>query len=96
MLGHNADVRLDWLLPALLRRRHLTPAAFAAVLRHRGYPISDSQMYRLVQHTPERYSRKLLETICAALQCSVADLLLVVPESEDVSLLPPKFRLPGT
>lgn len=66
------------------------------MLRADGYVISDSQVYRLLQHDPQRYERDLLAAICQTLGCELADLLHYDRCASDVAPLPPAFRIPGT
>jgi len=86
---------MTWLLPALLHQRALSAPRFAAMLRGRGYAISDSQVYRLLKRTPRRYDHALLVAACSVLECTVADLLQFEPGSSAGTLAPPAFRLPG-
>lgn len=87
---------IEWLLPTLLRRRALSAPEFAAMLRAGGYVISDSQVYRLLQHDPQRYERDLLTAICQTLGCELSELLQYDRRGTDVAPLPPAFRIPGT
>lgn len=66
------------------------------MLRADGYSVSDSQVYRLLQHDPQRYERDLLAAICHALECDLTDLLHYNPWAPVSAVLPPAFRIPGS
>lgn len=85
----------EWMLGAQVDRRHLDVRILAARMRDIGYMTSDSQMYRYVREGPRRFLA-LVGALCCALDCSVADLILVAPEKRVDPALDPPFRLPGT
>lgn len=87
-------VVIAWMLPALVELRGFSPPQLAAMLRTGGYAISDSQVYRLVQHAPRRYDRDLLAAMCRALGCELGDLLHYESCADDITVLPPRFRVP--
>lgn len=88
--------RAEWMLAALLARRHLDPRTLAARMRDAGYPISNAQTYRYVKTGPRRFL-DLIAAICCALDCGVVDLIGVSRERriDADNKLDPPFRLPG-
>lgn len=85
----------EWMLGAIMDRRHLDPRALAARMREAGYMISDSQVYRYVKEGPRRFL-DLIAALCCALDCGVVDLIMFAPEKRVDCALDPPFRLPGT
>lgn len=90
----SVDSPLEFMLGPLLRRRKIATPEFAALLRAEGYDISDSEVYRLVQHQPRVYRRDLLVAICQTLDCAIIDVLLYRREMVPHVARPAKFRLP--
>ncbi|MFI6689698.1 helix-turn-helix domain-containing protein [Streptomyces sp. NPDC050485] len=67
-----------WRLPQLMEERGLrSTVELGPLLAERGVVLSDAQVYRLAQYTPERLSLKTLSALCDIFECTPND--LVVP-----------------
>ncbi|MFC9634322.1 helix-turn-helix domain-containing protein [Streptomyces mirabilis] len=70
-----ADYR--WRLPRLMEERGLrSTVELGPLLAERGVLLSDAQVYRLVQYTPERLSLKTLSALCDIFECTPNDLVI--------------------
>ena len=72
----------QWHLRQLMAKHNLWKSTdLAPLLRSRGINLSESQVYRLVTHTPERMSMRTLAALCDILGCSPSDLIEPVVEA---------------
>lgn len=70
-----------WNLRTLMAQRGLWKSTeLLPLLRSRGINLSESQVYRLVTGTPERFSGRTIAALCDILDCEIGELLEVVVE----------------
>jgi DNA-binding Xre family transcriptional regulator len=67
----------QWRRARLMEERGLrSTVELGPLLAERGVVLSDPQVYRLVQYTPERLSLKTLSALCDIFECTPNDLVI--------------------
>jgi hypothetical protein len=88
--------RLDWRLPELMTERRIhSGAQLHRKLSEIGVKISASQLSRIHWDMPERLNRNLLEGLLTVLECTMDDLMPLVPESSPETRLATKAKRMG-